>query len=144
MISTHDRLCLGLWALDYIETATGGPWRRFAKFGRAQMEGSAYYVMEGEWKPYISPRMALPDELWYSPIRFTVPEVFIGSATEAGQPIFEQFWQAGWKAYQMGFPVESINSRFDTRLVKQPAIRAKIRASIDPDAALDELKGGKK
>lgn len=125
-MKTAGRLALGLWALDFVETASKGPWRRFAKFGRAGMEGEAYYVMTGSYTnwPNEEGKFAHPDELWHSSIRITEPVNFVGSPTSAlSHPIFEQIWQAGWKAHQLG-----------------PDPWKKVK--IDPDAALNELIGG--
>lgn len=48
MPSPEQRLCAGLEALDWRETAAHGPWRRFGKFG---LHGGAMYVLEdgGLW-----------------------------------------------------------------------------------------------
>ena len=134
MLSAQDRLALGLWALDFVETASKGPWRRFAKFGRAGMEGEAYYVMAGRWRLANSLNAAAPDELWHSPIRITEPVNFVGSATNVlSGPIFEQIWQAGYRAYQLNSMSEAMDAA-DTLQRR--------KSKIDPDAALDELIGG--
>lgn len=132
MISSQDRLCLGLWALDFVETAAKGSWRRFAKFGRAGMEGEAYYVITGTvHNPDLTPDCQ-PDELWYSPIRVTQPVVLVGSATKES-PIFEQFWQAGWKAHQL---YQEKGSKLGPNPWK--------KMTVDADTALDELMKGDK
>ena len=134
MINAQDRLALGLWALDFIETASKGPWRRFAKFGRAGIAGEAYYVISGEWvRPGL--QTAKPDDLWVSTIRETEPLAFVGNSVNFF-PIFEQFWQAGWKAHLL-----SLSN--DPNAFAAAKVSARIAArKIDPDAALDELIGG--
>ena len=129
-MNAADRLALGLWALDFVETASKGPWRRFAKFGRAGMEGEAYYVITGPVQnPNLTPDCT-PDELWYSPVRITQPVILVGSPVKES-PIFEQIWQAGYKAHQL-------YQEKGSKLGPDPWKKIK----IDPDAALDELIGG--
>ena len=131
-MNAADRLALGLWALDFVETASKGPWRRFAKFGRAGMEGEAYYVIQASYTnwPNEPEKFARPDELWHSPVRITEPVSLVGSPVQES-PIFEQIWQAGWKAHQL-------YQEKGSKLGPDPWKKVK----IDPDAALDELIGG--
>lgn len=70
-------LCAGLEAMNFIETASRGNWRRFGKFRFP--EGDAYYVTpEGE--------------LWYSELYRTTP------GREETGPFRDRVFEAGMKA----------------------------------------------
>ena len=130
-MNAADRLALGLWALDFVETASKGPWRRFAKFGRAGMEGEAYYVILEGKDPAGEVRLQ-PGQLWFSSIRVTEPMQLVGDPTSDSK-IFEQVWQAGYRAHQLNSMSEAMDAA-DTLQRR--------KSRIDPDAALNELIGG--
>lgn len=129
ILSATRRLSLGLDALDYRQTASITPdWERWAKFGRG-----AYYVILHDCRVQI----AQPDvvaqlkvgELWYSELHVTHPQFFVGDGTQEA-PIFDQFWNAGLKAAELGL---TDGWRTPTSLDAYPS---------DADSLLDELKGG--
>ncbi len=74
-------LAAGLEAQGFVETACGygQGFRRFGKFGRAGMQGEAYYVQ--------------PDgTLWFSALHITEPDLKVEG------PILEQIFEAGCRA----------------------------------------------
>lgn len=108
-------LSLGLVAMEYVQTASKGDWKRFGKFRYwdREGEGDAYYI--------------LPDgKLWYSILRVTMPEVDV-----TGQPLYQRIFYAGCAA-----------ATSDPNLHAALKISQRIaEKKIDADAALRELTG---
>ena len=127
MLDATKRLSLGLDALDYRQTASITPdWERWGKFGRG-----AYYVILHDcriaWPTLGNPSgeaMLKAGSLYHSDLHVTHPQRFVGDGTQES-PIFDQFWNAGLKAAELGMSGWQRNA---------PA--------PDSDSLLDELKGG--
>lgn len=90
--SAKLQLEAGLWALDYIQTASKSPlWTRWGKFGR----GAFYVQADGT--------------LQFSPLHLTEPQDFVGTP-KTRSPIFDQFWNAGAKALELQKESVSLNA----------------------------------
>lgn len=139
MLDATKRLSLGLWALDYVQTASITPdWERWGKFGRG-----AYYVIlhtckfagkTVDGKPHLF--TAMRGDLWHSSLHVTTPQRFVGDGTQES-PVFDQFWNAGLKAHEL--------EQAEQALPADQAMAARVKKArmvLDADAVLDELKGG--
>lgn len=90
MATLEDRLIAGLEAQDWRETASRGPWRRWAKFGRGAM-----YVIS---RPGFYRGSHLWEGLWFSEIHQAEPvHAVVG-------PILDQLLAAGDKLLAQSRP----------------------------------------
>lgn len=87
MAKLEERLVAGLEAQDWQETASRGPWRRFAKWGR----GAYYLICQQTTSHSDQDKDCLPGELWFSELYESWPRFKVTG------PILDQLLLAGDK-----------------------------------------------